>query len=248
MSSVDFAIGTTKTSDFFVIWVMGLDEKGNRWIIDIFRQRGMSYKAQKSRIIEFGRRYQPEVMFLESNQMQTIYANELIEDTDLPIQKFNTTKDKQSLDKGLPSLRLLLENQKFRIPRGDARSVELTNVWKSEMAGWAYIAGKLRSMAEFDDTSMACWICDQAIRHGGGNFFEPSAELLTKEDLMRQPDGMEPNLGLPRINPERPRIDLGDEEEEGEGGILYSPFTGEPYGGDPPFPTDSGGLKMPWEE
>jgi hypothetical protein len=57
----------------------------------------------------------------------------LIRTSDLPIQKFTTGIQKNSLDKGIPSLRILLENGKFRIPRGDLHSIEMTDLWIDEM-------------------------------------------------------------------------------------------------------------------
>jgi hypothetical protein len=117
-----------------------------------------------------GRLYEPGIIFVEANQAQRIFGDELIRTTDLPIKHYTTGSEKNSLDKGVPSLRVLLENGKFRIPRGDKRSVELTNTWVEEMRSFTWVDGKLQSVAAHDDTVMACWICDQAIRHGGFSF------------------------------------------------------------------------------
>ena len=106
-------------------------------------------------------------MFLESNQMQAIFGQELRADTDLPIKEFHTTGlAKHSLERGLPSLRTLLENGKFRIPRGDARSVELTDLWITELNQFLFDKGRVQSIGAHDDVAMACWICDQACRTG----------------------------------------------------------------------------------
>ena len=87
--------------------------------------------------------------------MQRIFGDELIRTSDLPIKKFHTGVQKHSLDKGVPSLRVLLENGKFRIPRGDARSVELTDIWIDEMRSFTWHDGKLASVGGHDDTVMA---------------------------------------------------------------------------------------------
>jgi hypothetical protein len=164
---VDFAIGTRKDSDFTVIFTVGLDPRGNRWVIDIERFHGATYKEQKAAIIATGRRYRPDLMFLESNQMQAIFGQELKEDTDLPIKEFHTTGlAKHSLEKGLPSMRTLLENGKWRIPRGDARSVEMTDIWITELNQFLFDKGKVQSIGEHDDCAMASWIADQACRAG----------------------------------------------------------------------------------
>jgi len=110
------------------------------------------------------------MIFLEDNQMQRIFGDELIRTSDLPIHKFTTGVQKHSLDKGLPSLRVLLENRKFRIPRGDAHSVEMTDLWISEMQAMTWDKGKIVSVGAHDDLVMGNWICDQCIRHGGFQF------------------------------------------------------------------------------
>ena len=182
---VDFAISSSVQADYTVIWVMGRDRFGNRWLIDLYREKGLAYQAQLSKINEIGRRYDPALVFLEANQMQRIFGDELIRTTDLPIKQFVTGAAKNTLDKGVPSLRVLLENGKFRIPRGDKRSVELTNTWIEEMRAFTFQDGKLQSVGTHDDTVMACWICDQAIRAGGFSFDFGDDAPLTHEERER---------------------------------------------------------------
>jgi hypothetical protein len=177
---VDIAISASTGADYFVIFVLGRDSDGNRWVCDIVREHGLPFQAQLDRIVEVGRRLDPSLIFIEANQMQRVWGDELIRTTDLPIKKFTTTgvgkgtvsagsqtQNKHNLEKGIPSLVPLLENKKFRIPRGDARSVELTNVWIGEMKAMSFIDGQVQSVGEHDDVAMASWICDQAVRRGG---------------------------------------------------------------------------------
>jgi hypothetical protein len=182
---VDLAISTTTSADYTVVVVLGVDKFGNRWVMDIFRKRGMPYQQQLSVVQAMGKRYDADLIFIESNQMQRVVGDDLIRLTDLPIKKFNTTgrgkglkhpttntvsANKNTLEGGVPVLRVLLENQKFRIPRGDARSVELTDQWISEMKSFTWLEGKLKGVGGHDDTVMALWIADQAVRSGGFSF------------------------------------------------------------------------------
>ena len=183
---VDFAMSSSIQADFTVIWVMGLDQMGNRWIMDIVRGKGLPYQQQLSLINSSGKKYDPALVYLEANQMQRIFGDELIRTTDLPIKKFVTTGQKHTLDKGVPSLRVLLENKKFRIPRGDNRSVELTDLWIDEMQAITWDEGKLVSVGH-DDLPMACWVCDQAIRQGGFSYdFGQDVEPTVNFDQMVQ--------------------------------------------------------------
>jgi hypothetical protein len=177
---VDIAISASTGADYMVIFTLGKDRDGNRWVCDIQRERGLGFQAQLDLINTTARRMDPSMIFIESNQMQRVWGDELIRTTDLPIKKFTTTgqgtlrktavtqsNNKNSLEAGVPSLAPLLENGKFRIPRGDERSVELTEAWIHEMQAMSFVEGKVQSVGEHDDTVMACWIADQALRRGG---------------------------------------------------------------------------------
>ena len=189
---VDFAMSSSASADYTVIWVMGTDSFGNRWIIDIIREKGLAYQKQLSLINTMGRKYDPALIFLEANQMQRIFGDELIRTTDLPIKKFVTGAEKHTLDKGIPSLRMLLENGKFRIPRGDARSVELTDIWISEMKSFTFVDGKLTSVGGHDDTCFSCWVCDQAIRAGAFSYdFGENLDKVESLDKMLQDENSE---------------------------------------------------------
>lgn len=183
---VDFAISASTSADYTVVFVMGVDANGNRWVVDILRHKGLGYQQQISLIHAVSMKYDPDIIFLESNQMQRIFGDELIRTSGLPIHKFITTgsgkktvkhpsgntitQNKNSLEGGVPALRVLLENGKFRIPRGDAESVEKSEIWIQEMKHFTWLEGKLQGVGSHDDCVMACWICDQAVKRGGFKF------------------------------------------------------------------------------
>lgn len=167
---VDFALSASVKADYTVIWTMGEDGHGNRWIMDIRREHGLEYQHQLSLINEVARLYRPSVIYLESNQMQRIFGDELVRTTDLPIIDYTTGAEKNTLDKGVPGLRILLENRKIRIPRGDEQSVRMTNLWRDEMKSFTWKDGKLQGVGSHDDTVMAFWLCEKALEFGGLQF------------------------------------------------------------------------------
>ena len=229
---VDFAISSSTSADYTAVFVMGLDSTGNRWVLDIQQHRGLEYQEQLSLINAIGQKYRPDVIFLEANQMQRIFGDELIRNSDLPIMKFYTTgkgntktsnkklpkgntvsQNKNSLEGGVPSLRVLLENKKFRIPRGDTRSVEMTDKWISEMKAFTWADGKLQGVGSHDDLVMACWICDQAIRQSGFSFSTGDEDdgKASLDDIIKESMGVDPNART------------GDEEPEGWDGTAEIP-------------------------
>lgn len=183
---VDFAISTNVGADYTVIWVMGLDKVGNRWVIDIIRDKGLPFETQKSLIRNAALKYDPQLIFLESNQMQRIFHDDLLRTTDLPIRPVHTGENKHHLEKGMPSLRVLLENQKLRIPRGDDYSRDMTDIWIDEMRNHTFQGGRVVSVGEHDDCAMAFYICEQALRQGtfGFSFREEEGDDEAYREVM----------------------------------------------------------------
>jgi hypothetical protein len=182
---VDLAISAEAGADYTVIFVLGVDGKGNRWIVDIQRTHGLAYHQQLALIHACAVKYDPDFVFIESNQMQRIFSDELIRNSDLPIIRFVTSgtkkdngtpkggsvvKNKHSLEGGVPSLRVLFENGKVRLPFGDEHSQLLIEQFIDEMKHFQYVEGEVKSIGEHDDMAMAFWIAEQAASTGGFNF------------------------------------------------------------------------------
>lgn len=185
-TGVDFAMSTSTGADYTVIFTVAKDPYGVRWIANVRRGRGWSFQRQLDEIKEEYALMNPAVIHAEANQMQRIFTDELLRETDMPIRKFFTsgvqprqpwrkgmtqvTMGKHHLDRGVPSLRMSLENRKWRIPRGDERSIEITDVWMGELQGMSWQDGKVVTVGNHDDLVMACWMADAAVRMGGFNF------------------------------------------------------------------------------
>jgi len=164
---VDLAISAEVGADFTVILVVGVDAHGARHLIDLVRGKGWSFDEQLQRIKDAHASYGTDLIFIESNQMQILFAQQLARRTDLPVRPFRTGEEKHTLRRGVPSLRPLIENGKWRFPRGDALSVELTDLLLDELNDFGFVDGKVQGIGNHDDCVMAMWIADQAIRAGG---------------------------------------------------------------------------------
>lgn len=168
---VDIARSASVGADYFVIFVIGIDSNGNHYIIDIIREKGLPFIRQQEMIKYTARRYGADLVLIESNNMQQVWSDEVIRTTDLPVKPFETTaQNKYPLDKGVPGLRILLENGKLIIPRGDEYSVKQTNAWMTECQQFGFIDGKLQGIGEHDDTVMAWWFSEEAGKLGGFSF------------------------------------------------------------------------------
>ena len=185
---VDLALSATSGADFFVAFVLAIEPgTQDRWIVDIVRKKGMGYQQQVDTITGLSQRYDCNFVFVEANQYQRVITDMVIRTSDTPIKAFYTTgkakrqatterrgmsgtysANKNALDRGVPGLRMLLENNKLKIP-WDEETQSTVEIWLNEMHSFGYQNGKLQGVGAHDDTVMAFWMADQAA-HVGGSF------------------------------------------------------------------------------
>ncbi len=182
---VDIARSASVGADYFVIYTIAKDNHGFHYIVDIDRTKGLPFKTQLEKIAMNARRYDPGLIFIESNAMQQVYTDEMRRMTDFPVKEFVTlATNKYPLDRGVPGLRILLENEKIVIPRGDAYSRKMTDTWIEEMSQFGYIDGKLQGIGSHDDCVMSFWFACEAAKAGGFSFaFGDEVDDDEEEDL-----------------------------------------------------------------
>lgn len=146
-------------TDYTAGITIALGEDGTRRILDIFRERGLTPKQTLDIIRAKARSFNPTAITLENNLFQSLYEQKLISSTDLPVYGHTTGREKMDVFKGVPSLSVLFENGKFILPAGDDRSARLSNILANELVGLG--------IETHDDTVMALWITECAIRKFG---------------------------------------------------------------------------------
>jgi hypothetical protein len=193
---VDIARSANVGADYFVIFVIAKDREGNTIIVDIRRSKGLAFRQQLQEIAIAAKLYDPGLIFIEANAMQQIYTAEMRRLTDLPVKEFVTlATNKYPLDKGVPGLRIGLENEKVIIPRGDELSVRLTNIWIAESSQFGFIDGKLQGIGTHDDCVMAWWMANEASKAGGFSFAFGDEDEEDEDDLLGE-DGDWQNVML----------------------------------------------------
>lgn len=218
---VDIALSANVGADYFVIFTIARDKQGNHYIIDIERTKGLSFKRQLGAIASSARRYNPSLIFIEANLFQRVYSDEMKRTSDLPVKPFVTSaQNKYPLDKGVPSLRILLENEKLVIPynEGDAYTVEQVNTWVAECTQFGFVDGKLQGIGEHDDTVMAWWLAEEAMKAGGFSFAMGDDEETGDDAEGDDPDddSWKHEMGLTEDEDETDE-DADDDEDEEDG-------------------------------
>ena len=184
-TGVDNAMSNEVGADYFVIFTLALDQYGNRWLANLRRAKGLAFHSQIDMIVDEYHLMRPEVVFIESNQAQRVWTDEVSRRYGIPVRRFftigvggrqpltpwkrgatNVVVNKHHIDRGVPGIRISLENKKWRIPRGDAHSIELTDTWIGEMQAMSWQNGKVVSVGQHDDTVMAMWMADTAAKLG----------------------------------------------------------------------------------
>lgn len=183
-AGVDLAMSASASADFCVFFALAVDRKTkDRYVVDIVRKKGLGYQAQVDMIVQNSAKYGCGLVFAEANQFQRVITDMVVRTSDCPIRAFYTTgrrkttasrlgmsqsysANKNALDQGVPSLRMLLENSKIRIPWAPETREPVQN-WISEMQAFGWADGKMQGVGAHDDTVMAMWIAEHACQVGG---------------------------------------------------------------------------------
>jgi hypothetical protein len=214
---VDLAVSANTGADFFRIVVLAQDRKYNKYVIDLYGGKGISYKKQKQLLIDVCTRYQPAAVMIEAVAYQEVFGDELIEDTDIPIIKYKTGAEKNNLQTGVPMLRRLIENKKLRFARGNERAIKRTELIISELQCFGFVGGKLRGVGSHDDCVMALWFAVMAARQEGSfKMAFGSGTGASLDEQIVDDDAPEPPV---------PVLTVEDDEEDGPdfggGGFMF---------------------------
>lgn len=164
----DFDISERIGTAYMAGFTVGFAKNGDRYVLDIERQRGLPFetdrpgeeKSQLGLVREKHAFYNSRLVVVETNIFQRIYEQELVRTTDIPVKGHTTGSEKADVQMGFPYLRILLENRKYHIPRGNNKSKEITDIWISEGISFGWEGDKLHGVGETDDIMIAWWLCE----------------------------------------------------------------------------------------
>ncbi len=168
----DFAISSTVGADYSVFGVWGIDEFDTMWLMHLWRKKGASYAEQIAKLKSINANFRPDLMMLEKNQMQQIFV-EGGQKENLPVIGHTTTARKNDLKEGLPSLAIMFERGKFKIPTGDQHSKDVADMFVLEFSSVAFTDKGLMATDGHDDIAMQTYIsveCARAITVNAFNF------------------------------------------------------------------------------
>lgn len=168
---MDLALSASVGADYTVITTLGVDQYKNHWILDIRRKKGIGMTEQLHLLQDVNDCYRPDKIFVEDNSYQRVFKDELVRNTDMPVEGFTTTAyNKNTLERGVPSLQILFENRKFIIPRRDMRDIELTDALCGELRCFTWLDGKLQGVGSHDDMVMSLYLAKECAASSSFSF------------------------------------------------------------------------------
>jgi len=125
--------------------------------------------AQKRHIVLLNSRFQPDLIELEGNNFQRMFAAELQEmREDIPIKTFMTTRQRK--ESMFMSLLMAFEQGKIKTPWGDERSREFTRTLETQLTRFGMQKnGRLESVGVHDDLAMALALANWATKEFRGS-------------------------------------------------------------------------------
>lgn len=153
----DFAISANVGADYTVFTIWGVDEERGMWLLNMHRQKGMTFQEQIQTLRSINVRFRPDVMVVEQNTFQSIFVQEG-DRQGLPVMGHTTGIDKFDLKSGWPALAILFEKRKIHIPIGDQQSQNVKDLIFSDLGSVAFTEKGLCSVDEHDDISSSMWL------------------------------------------------------------------------------------------
>lgn len=165
---VDLAISSTVGADFTVITTVGRRrDDGLRILLDVTRFKGKSMKEQLRTVQDIAHSFRPLKIYIENNGFQRVFVDELVQNTDLPVEGFTTTAHvKNDASRGVLQLQVIMESGRFVIPRKTEACREKTDTLLNELRSFSYVEGKLQGMGAHDDCVMSLWIAMECMNSG----------------------------------------------------------------------------------
>jgi hypothetical protein len=129
----DTAIASDKNADFTAMMVLRTPPNENvKQIVGIVHEKGLGGAAQKKHILLLNNRFKPDLIELEGNNFQRMFAAELKDmRDDIPIKTFMTTRQRK--ESMFMSLLMAFEQGQIRTPYGDERSRTFTHKLEQEL-------------------------------------------------------------------------------------------------------------------
>lgn len=182
----DPAISEAAGADFMVVMVVAyVRATGQRRVLYSFRGKGLGLDQQVDLLAELCDRYNVDLGVVEQNSFAAWLLEELRArpETRGRFLGENTGQEKTDFRVGVPGLKMAFLERRWTMPTGDVESHRFAQQWQAEFSAFGWKDGKLEGLGEHDDTVIATWYVERAIRIYERWMNEPKDESGDREDL-----------------------------------------------------------------
>lgn len=177
--SADMAMSEAIGADYCVVMVARIDlATQQRQLLWAVREKGWSFDTQVKSLRYACALFDVDLGVVESNNFQRWVRaeTEKYPETAGKILGHTTGAEKVSMKDGVPLLTIPLNQGLWTFPDGvrqnaegnyeviDQHAKEFATVWQSEMNSFGWVNDKLQGAGEHDDTVMAFWLLERAVR------------------------------------------------------------------------------------
>jgi len=169
----DPAIASDANADYTAMTVLRmLPDSEEKQLIYVLNEKGLTGNAQKRQIVLLNSRFQPDLIELEGNNFQRMFAAELREmRNDIPIKTFMTTRQRK--ESMFMSLLMAFEQGKIKTPWGNEKSKEFTRILETQLSRFGMQKnGRLESVGTHDDLAMSLALANWATKEFRGTVID----------------------------------------------------------------------------
>lgn len=163
----DLAISEAAAADFTAVVVIAYDRAtGRRRVLYACRRKGLGLNGQLDLFADLCVRYDVDLGIVEQNGFAA-WLLEALRDRPETRGRFlgeNTGQEKTDFRIGVPGLKMAFLENRWVMPTGDAESFRFARTWQAELSAFGWKNGRLQGLGEHDDTVVATWYVERAIR------------------------------------------------------------------------------------
>lgn len=166
----DPAIASDSNADYTAMTILRMPpDSEEKQLVYVLNEKGLNGNAQKRQILLLNSRFQPDLIELEGNNFQRMFAAELQEmREDIPIKTFMTTRQRK--ESMFMSLLMAFEQGKIKTPWGNEKSREFTRILETQLSRFGMQKnGRLESVGTHDDLAMSIALANWATKEFRGS-------------------------------------------------------------------------------
>lgn len=184
----DLAISEAAAADFTAVVVIAYElATGRRRVLYACRRKGLGLNGQLDLFADLCLRYDVDLGIVEQNGFAA-WLLEALRDRPETRGRFlgeNTGQEKTDFRVGVPGLKMAFLEHRWVMPTGDPESLRFARIWQAELSSFGWKNGRLEGLGEHDDTVMATWYVERAIRYAERVLRQSEEEeLVYIEDLI----------------------------------------------------------------